>query len=136
MAPTFTHGLNAFIMLNAVNLSGWTDSFDLDQKADTADTSAMGNTAHTYLPGLKDGDISGTGLFDGQAAGIDATLYAILGTVQTFEVRGNSAARSVTNPGYTGSMIITDYKIGAKIGSAVVVNFTAKISGAVTRATS
>lgn len=136
MTPTFTHGLNAFIQLNAVNLSGWTDSWDLDQKADTADTSTMGSTAHTFLPGLKDGDISATGLFDGQAAGVDATLFAILGTVQAFEVRANSAARSVTNPGYTGSMIITDYKIGAKIGAAVVVSYTAKISGPVARQTS
>ena len=136
MTPTFTHGLNAFLMLNAVNLSGWTDAWDFDQKADTADTSAMGSVAHSYLPGLKDGDISGTGLFDGQAAAIDATLFAILGTIQTFEVRANSAARSVTNPGYTGSMIITDYKIGAKISDNVVVSFSAKVTGPVARQTS
>jgi hypothetical protein len=136
MTPTFTHGLNSFISLNAVNLSGWTDGFDFNQKADIADTSTMGTTAHTFLPGLKDGDISGTGLFDGQAAAIDITLFGILGTVQAFEVRANSAARSVTNPGYTGSMIITDYKIGAKIGAAVVVSYTARISGAIARQTS
>jgi hypothetical protein len=134
---TFIHGLKTVIYLGVLNLTNWFDGVDVNQKADIADTSTFGSAAHTFIAGLKDGDVALSGLFDGQANAVDAQLSAILGvsTVCTVGLGGDTqpdgSTHLVTAPAKILNGLETDYKVGAKIGSAVVVTATMRVSGGV-----
>lgn len=133
---TFQHGKDSFFEWHAVNLSSYTTSTDFDQKGEVADTTTYGATNHTYIAGLKDGSFSVGFMWDGTAVtGPDVLFAADLGTAQNFEIRVNSGARSATNPGYTGSAILTDWKIGMKVGDVTQGTADFQISGVVTRNT-
>lgn len=71
------------------------------------------------------------------ATGLDFLMWPLLGTVVTFEVAGTQAARSASNPSYTGSMLISDWNpITGKVGDVDTSSVTYQSSGVVTRVTS
>jgi hypothetical protein len=130
------HGKNTYFMWNSVDLSPYLNDFSFPREADTAETSTFGATYKTYVVGLIDASISGSGVWDGAAGGPDATLAAGLATSAAFEFRANSAAVGVSNPKYTGTAILTKYEITGSIGDAVAFSAEWQLSSTVTRATS
>lgn len=128
---------DAFILLNGVNMSAMARSLVLKTSAAELDNTAFGNTYHSRIGGLKDGQIDIEWNQDYAAAQEDALIFPLLGTVVTFEVRPTSAARSATNPAYTGSVLISDYSpLDGKVGDLAVNKSTWKTTGTITRATS
>lgn len=99
------------------------------------DNTAFGATYHSRIGGLKDGELAIEWNQDFAAAQVDATIFPILGSVVTFEVRPTSGARSSTNPAYTGSVLISDYSpLDGKVGDLAVNGSTWKTTGTITRA--
>lgn len=86
------------------------------------------------IGGLKSGTLAITFQDDAADASIDDILWAILGTVVTFEVRPTSSAVGVNNAKYTGSVLINGHSIGGAVGELATKSLTFPTSGAVTRA--
>src|SRR5713226_10044292 len=115
---SFTDG---FLLLNTVNMSAMARQLVLKTSAAELDNTAFGATYHSRIGGLKDGQIDLTFNQDFAASQTDALLFPLLGTVVTFEIRPTSAARSTTNPAYTGSVLISAYDpLDGKVGDLAV----------------
>ncbi len=130
---SFTDG---FLLLNTVNMSAMARQLVLKTTAAELDNTAFGATYHSRIGGLKDGQIDIEWNQDFAAGQVDVLLFPLLGTVVTFEVRPTSAARSITNPAYTGSVLISDYSpLDGKVGDLAVNKVVWKTTGTITRAT-
>lgn len=89
------------------------------------------------LGGLKEGTL-GLSLFNDIAFGqIDANFWTNLGSVIAFEVRLTQSARTTSNPGYIGNVLIKEWKpIQGSVGDVATVDVSFPTSGVVTRSTS
>lgn len=123
------------ILINSVNMSAMAQqaSFPIDVAVN--DATAYSNTWRARVAGLKDAKLDITWNQDFAAAQVDATLWPLLGTSVSFEIRPTSGARSATNPAYTGNVIISQYTpLDAKVGDLATLKTSWPINGTVTRA--
>src|ERR1700694_3319763 len=114
---------NAYVLINAVDLSDHVQSVDLGQTVEQQEATAMGPSSDTRItkPGLKDGQVKIVFFQDYAAAKVDATISALLATnpptTTAVEVRPTNAARSTTNPAWTFTGSISSYNpIAGKVG--------------------
>jgi hypothetical protein len=129
---------NAYVLLNAVDLSDHVRSVKVNYKADTPENTAMSNTTKNRLPGLKDWDIEVEFNQDFASAKVDATMFPLVGAAQfAIEIRPDAGARSVTNPAYTGNALLADYTpVGGKVGDVAVAPVKIMGTGTLARQTS
>lgn len=81
--PTFTHGSAAKLFWHLVDVTTFFKSATVDASKDTAETSAFGSTAKSYIGGLQDGTISAEGMFEATAtSGEHAALSAALSAAE------------------------------------------------------
>lgn len=86
--------------------------------------------------GLKSGSIAVVFKNDFTDDAIDEDLWAVFGTVIAFEVRATQSAVGVSNPKYTGSVLIKQLTpIAGAVGDVAEQSLTWTTSGAITRAT-
>jgi len=85
---------DASVTINSVDLSDHVASVTLDITADEIEETAFGQTFKSRLGGLKDGSLSVDFHQDFAASEVDATLWPLLGTVTTFEIKPTSDAVS------------------------------------------
>jgi|SRR5215467_8863055 len=136
MALTPTVLFDAMIILNAVTISDHGNKVEIPFSVEDEDTTAFGQTWHNRVGGLKDAALNITFLNDYVAANLDATTFALLGTVVTFEIRPTSGARSTSNPAYTGSVLINSWKpVAGDVGKLATVDVSWPTSGTVSRQT-
>jgi len=126
---------NEYLVLNAVNLSDHVKSAVLTVDAAQLDSTAMSDSWTEMIGGLKSGSLAVTFNDDYASGSVDATIWAALGTVVTFEVRPDAGSVSATNPKYTGSVLISQHTTGGGIGELAAKSLTFQTSGAITRAT-
>lgn len=129
---------DAYVLLNAVNLSANVVKVEVDTVFTSEDVTAMGDTGSRVLPGLRNEGLKITFLQDYAAALVDATLWPLYsgGTSFAVEVRPTSGARSATNPAWTGTGYLLDYKpMAGSIGKALTVDVSIDIDGVLTRVT-
>lgn len=130
---------NAMLLVNAVDLSAFVRSVKVNYKADTPDNTPMGPAAtRTRLPGLKDWELDVEFNQDWALASVDATLFPLVGAAAfAIEVRPVNAARSTTNPAYTGNGLLADYApLGNKVGDVATAPVKILGTGALARQTS
>lgn len=129
---------DAFVEINSVDLSDHVLSVTLDHRAELVDATAMG-TAGTRerVGGLKDWQVDVEFQQDFAASNVDDTLNGLVGTTFTVDIRPTSAARSTTNPSYTGTGILENYQpVSANaVGDIATTSCTIMAAGALTRAT-
>lgn len=128
--------VNEHVSINSVNLSSFVKSAVLTVDVAQLDSTAMGDSWTEVIGGLKSGSLAITFNDDFAAAATDVTLWPLLGTVVSFEVRPDGGAVSATNPKYTGSILISQHTLGGSVGDLAAKSLTFQTSGAVTRATS
>jgi hypothetical protein len=111
------------------DISAYTNSEDLSRQADTAETTTFGANSKTYIPGLKDGTFSLSGVWD---PALDGTMDGILGlSARAFEIYpAGSASGSVK---YSGNAICTEYSGSNPVDDAASWSASFQISGDVTR---
>jgi hypothetical protein len=127
---------NEYVVINSVNLSDHVKAGTLAVEAAALDSTAMGDSWIEQTGGLKSGTLTIEFIDDFAASNVDATLWPLLGTVVTFEVRPDAGAVSATNPKYTGSVFIGQHNLGGSVGElAMKSGLSFPTSGAVTRAT-
>lgn len=128
---------NAYLSVNSVDLSTHVRRIELTYEAATPDNTTMGATTTQVMGGgLKNWSVTAELLQDFAAGQVDATLSGIVGQAVTVEVRPTNAARSTTNPGYTGSAVLREYRpFGDQVGAEAKATATFVAAGALTRAT-
>lgn len=92
----FVHGKNTYISVATNNLSGFTDSSELNRTSDSHDSTTYGNNAHRKSGGLLDGKFTMSGTYDNTAVtGPRAVLRPLLGTVVAIvrRVEGTGAGK-------------------------------------------
>lgn len=77
----FKHGKDTVIKLNAVDLSQYVDSSELERTADSHDVTTYGKQSHVYQGGLLDGKAKMSGTYNDAIAGPRATIEPLIGTV-------------------------------------------------------
>ena len=128
---------DASVTLNSVDLSDHVASVTLDITADEIMTTAMGETFQSRTGGLKTGSLSVEFQQDFSAGEVDATLWPLLGSTTTFEVKPTSSAVSATNPKYSGSVLVNQHiPVANGVGELATMSVSFPTSGTITRATS
>jgi hypothetical protein len=92
---SFVHGKNTFISLNAVDLSAFVSTSELNRSADSHDVTTYGKNSHVYNGGLLDGKATMSGVYDNTAAGPRDTIEPLIGTTVTLihRVEGTGSGR-------------------------------------------
>lgn len=128
--------INGVCKIGGVDMSTMVSKITLKTSAAEIKNTAMGATYDARVGGtLKDGSLELTFNQDFAAAQVDATLWPLLGTLATFDVRADAGARSATNPSYTGTVFIKEYMpLDGKVGDLDTLSVSWPTSGVITRA--
>ena len=128
---------NASVTINSVDLSSYVTSVTLSQSADSLETTAMGDTARTFIGGLTNGTIDIDFNADFAASKTEATIYPLVGTTTAVVVKPVDASTSATNPSYTFNVVVTEWDtLNGSIGELATHSVSWQIAGAITKATS
>lgn len=135
--PTFRHGKSTVFKVDnsggtLTDISNSLTDVSFPQSVDTAETSAFGSSAKTYVVGLTDASISVSGMFD---ATVDAHLNGILAQAATVSFEYGPEGSTSGFVKYTGEAILTSYEKSGAIGDMVSFSAEFQVSGAVTRGT-
>lgn len=127
------HGKDSVITIATQNISPYVKTVDFNRSQDANDTTTKGAEGRTYRPGLTDGEIRLTGLWDDSATtGSQTVLQALLDSESntTFEYGPEGNASGAVK--YSGSCCLTQYDESSPVDDMVAFAATLKISGAVT----
>lgn len=120
---------NAFVLVNAVDLSDHVKQVTVNYSAELKDKTAMSMNSRARLGGLKDWSLDIQFFQDYAAAKVDATVFTQVGNQIAIEVRPDAGARSTTNPGFTGNGIIDSYQpVAGTVGDEALT--AVKVTGA------
>lgn len=126
--------INPQIIINSVDLSSHVDTVTIEQLYADVDISTFGTASKQHAAGLSDNKLTLNFLQDFAVASVDATIFPLVGGTTTFNVKPVSGATSSTNPAYTGTVLILQWKpLDGKVGAAAVASVAWPISGNVTR---
>lgn len=129
----FVHGRNAVVLLGEYNLTGYCDNIDIPQSMDVAETTAFGNTAKTYIPGLKDSSFSLGGLADYGANASDVVVQATITnanqTAKIFSMAPNGLTRG--NRVWLAQSFSTNYSQAVPVADVVKWTLDAQATGGV-----
>lgn len=119
------------------DISSRCSKIELTVDVDEKDTTTFASSGwKECIGGLKSASLALTLKQDIADDALDEDFWTILGTVVAFEVRLTSAAVGTSNPKYTGSVLIKEWKpINGSVGDLAELDVTFPVSGAVTRAT-
>ena len=85
--PTFRHGKNVNIFLDEYDFSTYFNSVSASTSIDTAETSAFGTSAKSYVVGHRDGTVSLSGMFEAtESVGTDQYFANALGSATKIKV--------------------------------------------------
>ncbi len=130
--------VNAYLLLNGVDLSDHIDTATLTLARDDVDVTAMGAFGHQHIASLENNKLDLIFFQDYNTSKVDATLFPIFhaGTAVAFKLAGNGSSISATNPAYSGSVVLVDYSpLGGKTGVAAMAPVTLVMQGTVTEGT-
>jgi hypothetical protein len=125
------------ITINSVDLSSYVTSVTLSQSADTLETTAMGDTARTFIGGLTNGTLDIDFNADFAASKTEATIFPLVGTSTAVVVKPVSGSVSATNPSFSFNCIVNEWdSLNGSIGELATHSVSWQIAGAITKATS
>lgn len=113
---------DASVVINTTSdLSDHVRAVTINYKAEAPEDTAMGVTAKQRLGGLTDWSIDVELNQDYADTEIDDILFPLLGVAATIVVKPTSGALAATNPGFTGTGILSDYDpIAGKVGDVAI----------------
>jgi len=119
--PTFVHGKGTKVLLDAYDLSGYFNSADVASSVETAETTAFGSSAKSYIVGLRDGTLSLSGLYSQDSGGSDDQLSTILGSATTPIVTVAFEAGTIGNRAIVARAHETNYSMSSPVADVVSV---------------
>jgi len=135
--PTFRHGkATVFKLDNAsatlTDISNTLTDVSFPAKVDTAEVTAFGASAKSYVVGLTDGTISISGTFD---ATVDALFAGVVGFATALNWNYGPEGSTAGFVKYTGTGYVTSYQKSGTVGDVVKYSAEIQVTGAVTRTT-
>ena len=135
--PTFRHGKSTVFKVDnnagsLTDISNTLTDVSFPQSVDTAETSAFGSSAKSYVVGLTDSTLSISGNFD---ATVDAHLAAIVGKADSVSFEYGPEGSTAGFVKYTGEALLTSYEKSGAIGDVVTYSAEFQVTGAITRGT-
>ena len=131
---------NAFVTINAVNLSDHIASITLTTTDDVIETTAFGSTARTRIGGLADNSVALEFHQDYAAANVEATINgspSLVGTVTAVVVKPNGATTAADNPAYSFNALVSEWTpLNGAVGELATASVTWPIDGNITKAVS
>ena len=132
----FVHGKSTNFTLDDTSgsvrdISAFVNNVDFPETTETAETTAFGSTAKSYIVGLTDSTISVSGMWDSTLDGYIAGGAEPASRSFVFGPAGSTAS----NVKYTGEAIVTSYSISNPVGDVVTFSLDLQVTGAVTRTT-
>lgn len=100
---------DARVEINATDMSQYVTSVELPIEFEALEDTAMGDSGRSRIAGLQDSNISITFNQDFASGAVDETIFPLLGSVVTINVRPTSAAISTTNPEYSGDYLVNQW---------------------------
>ncbi len=129
----FLHGKSISVLVNDTNLSSFLNDASVTYNAETAETTAFGDSAKTYIIGLSDGTISLSGMYEGSSTGFDAAITSSLAAsneATTSIFYGTPAAGLRTS---MAGGLINSYDISTPVGDVVSASLDIQVDGGVTQ---
>ena len=129
---------NAYLLLNAVDLSDHVRSLTINYSNEVQDITAMGDTARNRLPALNDWSIDVEFNQDFASSKVDATVFSLVGAA-TFAVKVKAVNTTIgaTNPEYQGNVLLESYTpLSGSVGDVSTATIRLVGNGTLTRATS
>ena len=131
---------NAYVTINAVNLSDHVTSVTLTTSDDIVETTAFGSTARTRVGGLFDNSVSIEFQQDYATSSVEATINgtsSLVGTVTAIVVKPNGSTTAADNPAYSFNALVSEWTaLNGAVGELATASVTWPISGAITKAVS
>lgn len=130
----FIHGKSAILLYGGTNLSPYFNDASVSRSVDTAETSAFGTQAKTYILGMEDGTLSASGMFDGDANAVDDLLRQTFGAaandIVTFLPEGAADGKSA----FSALVKQTSYEVSSPVGDVVATSVELQSDSGVQRA--
>jgi hypothetical protein len=127
---------NAFVSVNAVDLSTFVRSVTINVEAEDLEDTAMGDTFRSRIAGLKDWSVDIEWNQDFAASAVDTTVFALLGTVVAVIVKPVNTTTSTTNPQYSGNVLVSEYNpLDGSVGDLATTSVSWPGAGTLSRAT-
>jgi len=127
---------DASVTINSVDLSDHVKSVTLNYSADMNDDSAMGDTTHSRIGGLKDWSLDIEFQQDYASSKVDATLFPLVGSTFTVIVIPVNDTVTATNPSFSGTGILESYPpIAGAVGDEALASVTIQSAGTLARNT-
>jgi len=129
---------NAYVLLNAVDLSKNVESVTLTWAKTDVPVTAMGDGGLMHLAGLEDNKIEVTFWQDHTVASVGPTLDAIFaaGTAVAFKIADAGTSISATNPSYSGSALALTYTpVSGKVGDGQQAPLSLVVNGTIAQGT-
>lgn len=117
----FNHGKDSYFQVGSHNLTTYLDNIDIVGTADTAETSTMGNTAKTYIPGLADSTISLSGKWDDTTTANEVQTISQTGTVTAGTWTISFDGQTTTSINWNDNLATIQARLDAKWGSSQIV---------------
>lgn len=127
----------AYVAINGVDISGYCKKVELTTNVEKKDTTTFSQLGwKRLLGGLRSGQLAVTLINDMLDDDLDEDMYALYAgsATVTFEVRAVNTTFGVSNPKYTGKVLIDQWKpISGGVGDVNEASYTWDTSEAVTR---
>lgn len=115
------------------NITPYVKTVDFNRSNDANDTTTKGAEGKTYRPGLTDGEIRLTGLWDDTAStGSYTVLSSLLGIETSVGFEWGPEGNTAGMVKYSGECVLTQYDESSPVDDLVAFTATLKISGDVT----
>jgi hypothetical protein len=117
---------NAQILVNNVDLSGFSNSLELNYEVEAVEVTSFG-TNRSFVGGLQNNTLTVEFMQDFAATEVEATVFPLVGTttiVKVLPVKGT--AISATNPQYvlTGTYLASHTPVAATVGELAMTSLT------------
>lgn len=127
---SFVHGSKAVTKIATQDVTSYVKQADLADMFDKAETTTMGLTSKTYIPGLKDGTFKISGPHDPTGT---ALVRAALGTSVAWEFAPNGTATGQKKYSWTG--FLTNWNLNCGVDSVESWSADCVVSGGITEGT-
>jgi hypothetical protein len=118
--PTFRHGKSIKVFVDEFDFSSYFNDVSASTMVETAETSTFGSDAKEYIPGLKDGTVSLSGMFEGtENVGTDDYFSAVLGAATKQKVIVASEGHGLGGRAVMLESDATSYEVSGAIADVV-----------------
>lgn len=128
--PTFRHGKSASILFNEFDMSSYLNDASNSTSIETAETTAFGASAKSYIVGLTDATTSLSGMFEGLAGGTDAVFSSVVGssTTNVLTVFPEGVSATGNRASLTAGRL-TSYETTSPVGDVVSCSIEVQATG-------